>query len=87
VVVNCRAPRFTCHAHLVNASGTTLRSRAISIQGMGALFRPVTEIFPSAEAFLAGQEGVLYFDTVGPLMTYYLIQDRLTGGWQAQHLE
>lgn len=87
VVVNCRAPRFTCHANLVNAGGEILRSRAISIKGFGALFRPVTELFPTAEAFLDGKEGTLYFDTVGPLMTYYLIQDRLTGGWQAQHLE
>ena len=87
VVVNCRAPRFSAHAHLVNVEGEVMRSRAFSIPGMGSLFRPVTEMFPGAESFLGGQEGVLYFDTVGPLMTYYLIQDRLTGGWQGQHLE
>lgn len=87
VLVNCRAPRFTAHAHLVNQRGEALRSRAINIKGMGSLFRPITEIFPNAESFLGGKEGVMYFDTVGPLMTYYLIQDRVTGGWQGQHLE
>ncbi|HEU4754707.1 MAG TPA: hypothetical protein VFU47_16485, partial [Armatimonadota bacterium] len=87
ILVNCRAPRFTTHARLVNDRGDVLRSRVLSIPGMGSLFRPVTELFPAAERFLAGGEGVLYFDTVGPLMTYYLIHDRLTGGWQGQHLE
>jgi bacterioferritin-associated ferredoxin len=87
VVVNCRAPRFTTHAFLANADGETLRSRAIAIPGMGALFRAVDEIFPDAERFLGGREGVMYFDTVGPLMTYYFVHDRLTGCWQGQHLE
>jgi bacterioferritin-associated ferredoxin len=87
VVVNCRAPRFTTHAYLATTDGRTLRSRAIAIPGMGTLFRPVTEMFPEAESFLQGQEGALYLDTVGPLMTYYLIHDRVTGAWQGQHLE
>jgi bacterioferritin-associated ferredoxin len=87
VVVNCRAPRFTTHAYLAAPDGRTLRSRPLTIPGMGALFRPVTELFPDASAFLNGEEGVMYFDTVGPLMTYYLIHDRETDGWQAQHLE
>lgn len=87
IVVNCRAPRFTTRARLARADGQVLRSRPIAIPGMGTLFRPATEIFPDAEAFLAGQEGVMYFETVGPLMTYYLIHDLQSGGWQGQHLE
>ncbi len=87
VVANCRSPRFTTHARLANAQGEVLRSRALAIPGMGTLFRPITQLFPEAESFLDGREGVVYLDTVGPLMTYYLIQDRQTGGWQGQHLE
>jgi bacterioferritin-associated ferredoxin len=87
IVVNCRAPRFTTHACLAAPDGRVLRSRAIAIPGMGTLFRPVTELFPNARDFLNGEEGVLYFDTVGPLMTYYLIHHRRSGGWQGQHLE
>lgn len=87
IVVNCRAPRFNTRVRLARPDGEVLRSRPIAIPGMGTLFRPITEIFPLAESFLGDQEGVLYFETVGPLMTYYLIHDRRSGGWQGQHLE